>query len=528
VDLPDALAIVGRTMLDVFGADGLSFCVLDANRNEIRSISNTGRVLLPLQRVYQAVPVDSVPFAAGALQGQDVMIGTPDPPACASDGQEAVPVAYLMLLPLRARGEIIGLMALVSTERDKEFSPAQVGLAETIAGSVAADIETNRLFIEEQQQRQAAESLREVVAVLSSSLDVDTVFERVFNQLHRVVTFDTAGIWLVDGDELKLADSVGLARGAPTRRILLADDVPPVRVLRQEQPILIPTVESDGRWPTLVDAARSWAGAPLTAGEQVIGVLTVAHHAPGNYHEGDLATLAVFAAQAAIAIDNATRYRRAHVEGADEERQRLARELHDSVTQALFSASLVADVLPVIWARSTAEGEETLATLRRMTRGALAEMRTLLLELRPDALAQAQLDTIIETLITATGSQQVLEIIQRLDRTPILPAEVQIALYRTVQEALNNIVKHAQAKSMRVELTVSPPVAAQDPKEWRGQLTITVTDDGRGFNQQEVSSDHLGLVIMGERMSSIGAKLAVKSAPGEGTCITVTWSNVDG
>ncbi len=199
------------------------------------------------------------------------------------------------------------------------------------------------------------------------------------------------------------------------------------------------------------------------------------------------------------------------------ERSRLARDLHDVVTQSLFSASLVAEALPTAWQRDPAEGQELLYELRQLTRGALAEMRTLLLELRPAALVEADLGNLLRQLAEALTGREGVPVTVTVEGECTLPAPVQIALYRIAQETLNNISKHACAQQVTIELRRGPIGRETSAVE------LCISDDGCGFDQHQVASDHLGLGIMRERADSIGASLTIESELGHGTQLTVIW-----
>jgi signal transduction histidine kinase/PAS domain-containing protein len=209
---------------------------------------------------------------------------------------------------------------------------------------------------------------------------------------------------------------------------------------------------------------------------------------------------------------------------AAEERNRLARDLHDSVTQVLFAASLVAEVLPQIWQRDPALAQAGLAELRRLNRGALADMRTMLLELRPAALIKTPLSDLLAQLTEAITSRTGLPFQLFIEKTPSLPEGVHIAFYRVAQESLNNVVKHAQASHVAVSLSVNS-LTVEPNEPWRGEVKLMVRDDGRGFAAQEQESQHMGLVIMRERAAGIGAILTVESLDGSGTTVTLTWNN---
>jgi signal transduction histidine kinase len=193
------------------------------------------------------------------------------------------------------------------------------------------------------------------------------------------------------------------------------------------------------------------------------------------------------------------------------ERTRLARDLHDAVTQTLFSASLIAEVLPDLWTMSQTEGQKRIEELRQLTRGALAEMRTLLVELRPNALTEIPLPDLLRQLCESLIGRARLPIELQVRGARKLPPDIQVGLYRITQEALNNVVKHAKATQAAVRL------------ELEDQVRLSVTDNGAGFDPAAVPPDHLGLQILRERAEAIGASLTILSRPGEGTCISVAW-----
>ena len=194
------------------------------------------------------------------------------------------------------------------------------------------------------------------------------------------------------------------------------------------------------------------------------------------------------------------------------ERNRLARELHDSVTQSLYTTSLIAEALPVVWERQPEEARQSLEELRQLAQGALAEMRALLLELRPEALVDQPLSNLLHQLVTGITTRTNLPITITVTEEQVLPAEVQVAFYRIAQEALNNVIKHAQAAHAWVGLHFHPM-----------GVTLRVKDDGLGFEIDKTKSQQLGMKIMQERAAEIGAELTITSQSGQGTEVLVNW-----
>ncbi len=241
----------------------------------------------------------------------------------------------------------------------------------------------------------------------------------------------------------------------------------------------------------------------------------------------EISLLNIFSTDIAQLIEDSHLYEQSKAMITATERNRLARDLHDSVTQVLFSANLLAEVLPQIWRRDPEQGLQKLDKLRRLTRGALAEMRTMLLELRPSAVINTPLGELLAQLIEATTSRSGLPIQLFIEQIPPLPEGVQTSLYRIAQEALNNVVKHAQAKLVSVSLSATP-LNPDSNGEARHEIMLMIEDDGVGFSSGMDQSDQLGIDIMRERAAAIQARLSLDSKLGYGTRVTAIWDNRSG
>jgi signal transduction histidine kinase len=212
---------------------------------------------------------------------------------------------------------------------------------------------------------------------------------------------------------------------------------------------------------------------------------------------------------------NAGLYEHAQALAVLRERQRLAQELHDAVNQSLFSAGLIAEVLPRLWERDNRQGRESLDDLRRLIRGALAEMRILLVELRPTALTDGDLGDLLRLLATALTGRAKIPVIVNVAGKGTLPAEAQVTFYRLCQEGLNNIARHSRAKRVEIQLQYGP----ED-----GGVYLRIHDDGRGFDPATIPSGHYGLSIMRERAETVGAAFSIESRPGHGTDLAMRWA----
>ena len=194
------------------------------------------------------------------------------------------------------------------------------------------------------------------------------------------------------------------------------------------------------------------------------------------------------------------------------ERTRLAHDLHDAVTQTLFSASLIAEVLPELWELDAEEARVSSEELRQLTRGALAEMRTLLLELRPATLTQARFPDLIKQLSDAVIGRARLPVNLTVSGEYELPPDVKVAFYRIAQESLNNIVKYARAKQVEITILFGEQ-----------RVHLEIKDDGIGFDPANIKPTSLGMRIMHERAEAIHARLEISSSPGSGTFLQVDW-----
>jgi nitrate/nitrite-specific signal transduction histidine kinase len=251
---------------------------------------------------------------------------------------------------------------------------------------------------------------------------------------------------------------------------------------------------------------------PLMAKGRLVGSLNLSTNHSRVYPPEQIALLNTIGQQIGVAVENAHLYEQAKQTAIEAERSRLARELHDAVTQTLFSANLIADVLPRIWKRSPDEGMQNLEELRQLTRGALAEMRTLLLEMRPESLERADIKSLLTQLADAFIGRVRVPVSLDIQGDCQLTHEEKLVFYRVAQEALNNIAKHSGARQVEVHLGCQP-----------GQMHLTIKDDGLGFDPAAITPDHLGISIMRERANSIGASLKIDSEAGTGTTIELVW-----
>jgi signal transduction histidine kinase len=289
-------------------------------------------------------------------------------------------------------------------------------------------------------------------------------------------------------------------------------------MLETAEPYRAPNIQDDPRfegWPPAHPSMRTFLGVPIVSRGEVIGAFYLtekrAERSAGFTGE-DEELIRTLAAHAAIAIENARLNERSRELSTIEERKRLARELHDSVTQTLFSIGLTAEAAAELVESDPSRARDQLAHLQELTRAAMQEMRSLIFELRP-----AELET--EGLAAAVRKH--VDVLRRLHEQKIelqvegdrrLPPDVEKGLLRIAQEALGNALRHAGAGHVSVSL------ATRDSR-----VSLRVADDGRGFDVEEAAarSRRLGLTSMRERAEALGGSLSVESEPGGGTTVLV-------
>lgn len=387
---------------------------------------------------------------------------------------------------------------------------------------MAAQLQASYSQLEQQvtEHSEALATVNSVAEVVNRSVDLHEVLNDALARVLEVMHFDAGGVYLLDeaGQELHLVAEQGVAasRLAQIQTIQVGDGFTG-RAVATGQPVVVDEVSREfvlQRFGEGGQDLQTLASFPLMASGATLGAMFVASETPRPVSQQDMELLNAIGLQVGVAIENTRLLDRQKEAAAVEERQRLARDLHDAVTQTLFSASLIADVLPRIWERNPDEARRRVEELRQLSRGALAEMRALLMELRPAALQEAPLPDLLRQLSDAFTGRARAPIHLTVDGGGYeQPMEVKVALYRIAQEALNNAAKHAGASHVWLNLHCTPQSAI-----------LSVRDNGGGFETDQVTAKSLGLRIMRERAETIGATLTVDSETGEGTEVIVIWN----
>ena len=394
------------------------------------------------------------------------------------------------LTPLVEDGEISGILSVTvdATERVE----ARQNLEQRV----------------EERTRQL-QMLLDVASAANSSLDLDEMLTKTLDLLVDLIGASRAGVSLLDEETGQL--KVGILR--PERTVDPAD----MAKMLQAGKAVIESGEMMYVSPDISQGlGEPGALLPLQIRGTIFGVLGIIGPHGGLFTEAQLTLFKSIADQLGVAIENARLFEKAEEAAIAAERNRLARDLHDAVTQTLFSSSIIADVLPKIWERNPEEGHRRLEELRQLTRGALSEMRTLLVELRPAALIDIDLGDLIGHQVNAFIARTRLSVKFERNCSKNPPPEIKEVFYRVTQEAFNNIAKHADASSVLVRLDCQP-----------GQAELLIQDDGVGFDLESMVVEGMGLGIMNERARNVGAHLEIQSHIQGGTRLCIFWQEFD-
>jgi signal transduction histidine kinase len=351
---------------------------------------------------------------------------------------------------------------------------------------------------------------------ITSILDIDDLLARVVDLIQEAFGYYHVQVFLMDQDAGQLVlRAAGRTLSAEYRRLAMGQASINTRAAQTGKPVLVNDVSRDPAY--LFDGnlpgTRSELVVPLRLGEQVIGTLDVHHARTDAFSSEDVLVIQSLGDQIAVAIENARLYDQSRELAIVEERSRLARELHDSVTQSLYSVVLLSEG----WRRQLSSGTavpqpEQLSRIGEIAQQALKEMRLLIHEMRPPTLGGESLVDALRKRLDAVEHHVGVEGRVVMDDFIDLPPNVAEGLYRIAQEALNNALKHASATRETVRLCVKD-----------GAVVLEINDDGRGFDPQAVEGlGGMGLASMRDRTEHLGGELVIRSSPGAGTTVTVS------
>jgi PAS domain S-box-containing protein len=405
--------------------------------------------------------------------------------------------------------------------------------------ALGVDVTERKLAYEaEQVARKTADTLREVSLALTRTLDIDTVLVSLLDHLRRLVPFDRARVMLLSGEHLSVCammDDTGSVQIIPEPRPSFDPSENPVihGILTVREPVLIPDIHEHPLFGPRADPAfeHCWLGIPLVAHGTVIGMYSLSKRDAGSITVEHQQLAEALSAQAAVAVENALLFEQVQAAGTrlqtlsrrlvevqETERRSIARELHDEASQSLTSLLFGLRLLDKGLAGNESAAAQ-IADLKHTTEAVMEDLHRLATDLRPASLEHLGLVRALRQHLARVESTSGIAVrfMARGLEEDRLPNAVEITIFRVVQEALTNVLRHARAS--RVDVLA----------ERRGdRVIVVVEDDGVGFDPERTElGGRLGRVGMRERAEALGGTLTVESSPGAGTTVAVEVPNVD-
>jgi GAF domain-containing protein/anti-sigma regulatory factor (Ser/Thr protein kinase) len=427
-------------------------------------------------------------------------------------------------VPLLAKGRFEGALA-VYDHRPRPDAAGDLSHLAALADQAAVAIANARLYESMDEGLRQMRALQRLTSAVAASLDLQELLDLSLSAAMRLFGADRAGIFLSEpsGSGIHSAAARGLSNDYLDAVHARYRDESGDPAQAPEQ-MYVADARTDPRMAALRGAVlregfRSMLFSALRYRNEQIGVFVLYHDQIRAYSDGEIALVRTFADQAAIAIEHARLFEDTRRLAVVEERNRLARELHDSVTQSLFSMSLMTQALPRLLDTNPARARERLDRLGELARGALAEMRSLIFELRPAALEEEGLVSAIGKYAAAFESREGVRVVVHVDGERRLPIEQEETLFRITQEALNNVAKHARATSVIISLRFDADASS-----------LEVRDDGVGFDTTAVVAGRrgFGMTSMRDRAALLRGETSVESEPGRGTTVLVRVPSADG
>ena len=425
------------------------------------------------------------------------------------------------IFPLSSKGKVLGTFFTIARS-DREFSEQDIQLLTSIGHQIGVAIENARLYEQAQQRMRELEALHHADTKLYRHLSLEEVLQALVDIGVDILKADKS--FLIVWDEGRERLVVRAARGLSPETIGLLSfsmgEGSIGHVADTGDPVIMEDTLADPRRKderlevvqaaVLSEGVRSFMHLPIKIGGEVFGVFNASFTTPHIFGEDDLRLFTALAGRAALAIENARLYEQAQHVAASEERNRLARELHDSVKQQALAASFQLGTAVTLFDSDPQTAKKHLLEADNLVDTVRKELSDLILELRPQVMDREDITETIRDYANEWAHQSGIEIHIDLQEPTRSSSEVKQTLFRILQESLANVARHSSAGSVDVRL-----LADED-------LRLIVTDNGQGFDTQ-MEYGGMGLQSMRERAESLSGSFIVESEPGEGTRISVTF-----
>ncbi|MBI4498324.1 MAG: GAF domain-containing protein [Chloroflexi bacterium] len=521
MDLQQLLEVALDSVLATMRVEMGLICLLDQEHEELASVCQRGLSAAMIQRVRRQKLADAPAGAQAVRTGRPVIRERifEDPHVSELAKQEGIRSS--VSVPLQVQGEVTGVLAIVS-RHERHFLPAEIEILTNLGHQLGLAIRNSVLYEETQRTNAELTTLLAVGKAATSSLHLHEMLSRALDTLVEVTAVEAAEVWITEGSEVVLQMHRGACAGAflERSRFAVGEGFPGI-VAATRTPLITHTLSQDPRFlrQEVKDAGFQTFGVwPLLHGEKLFGVLAVAARAPEALHRArELRLMEGLTEHLAIAIENALLHQQVQDAAIVEERERIAREMHDSLGQVLgYINTQILALRQLLRRDAKASALEHLGEMQEAVQQLYADVREGILGLRSsagkaDGLVRA-LEGYLERYRSMVEFQVVLEVSPEATAVRLPPAS-EVQLVRIIQEALSNVRKHAGATRATVRLVVA------------NGLHVSVADDGSGFDLSARFSTgwpRFGLQTMRERAEAVGGHFAVESAPGQGTRVIVT------
>jgi len=423
-----------------------------------------------------------------------------------------------LAIPIKAKGKVIGVMN-VESDQLNAFDESDVTVLQSLANQAGVALENARLLAAERRRADELDALRANAADISAELELPDLLKAILERAVELmgVTVGELGLYDEATQEIWIVASYNMVKDYTGTRMALGEGAMG-RVAQTHEPLIVQDHDNwEGRSPQYAEINwHSTLVVPLIAGGRLVGTVAVGQaDTTRQFGPADLRLLDLFAQQAAIAVRNAQLYEQVQQVAVLEERQRLARDLHDSATQSLYAVTMFAEAAArLLRSGEVGQAVDHLGEVRETAQEALQEMRLLIFELRPPILEKEGLVAALQTRLEMVEGRSGLQTEFNAEEIGQLPPEIEEGFYRIAQEVLNNTLKHAQAHKVSVHL------CREEQK-----VILEIADDGIGFDPTTIRrKGGLGLEGMEERVALMGGQLTVHSKPDEGTTVRVEVS----
>jgi signal transduction histidine kinase len=520
LELDEVLRHVARGIATAAGVRHCGFYLMDKERGLL--IPRLGTDALPTPTATQAFlnrPLDTTTTDAFIRQVLDrkeplTSYDAQTDPLMGNEAARLLGLKSILAVPFVVKDRLLAVAVVGTFDDYHTFTEEQIELAHGIANAAALAIENASLYEETHQRLSESQSLQRVTAVLLQKLSLEEVLEAVCTEAQRLTGAMGCSVFLLeDGEWLRVALSIGQAWQS-IERLPVKGSLSGTAVRRGE-PVLSNDPASDERVYHGDAVTTALLSAPLKVKGVNIGALSVVNK-PEGFTENDIRIISLFADQAAIAIENARLYQQVRHLAALEERVRLAREMHDNLSQGLGYLNLKISIAEEQLSKGQiTQAQASLLELKQIAREVYTDTREAIFNLRTPAPLELRLLPTLREYLTEYRAYYGVDVRPVADNEslPEFPADVGIQIIRIIQEALTNVRKHAEANKAWVRF--------ERKGDW---VRISVEDDGRGFDPAQVVAEGLqyfGLQIMRERAESVGGDLELDSRPGQGTRVVI-------